>query len=87
MDKHKLTIRVLVSVIAVLLLVIIYAFVIKPGISGYVVNKQISAYNQGQADLINEILVQMQQNSGSASIPLGNYTLVLGGQLLENSVQ
>lgn len=85
MDGNKRTVRILVSVIAVLVLFIIFAFVVKPAINSYVVNKQVGAYNQGQTDLLNNLLVQMQGNDGVATIPVGNYTLVLNGQLLDNN--
>lgn len=83
MNTNK-TVKILVFVIAALLLINIYAFAVKPAVSSYVTNKQIGAYNQGQIELLNNILAQMQNNNGAATIPVGNYTLVLNGQLVEN---
>lgn len=79
-DRTKLTIKILVLIIVLLVLVVAYALAIKPAVSGYVINKQVGAYQQGQADLLNNILVQMQQ-VGYAKLPIGNYTLLLQGQL------
>ncbi len=80
-DKSKLTIRILILIIALLALAVLYAFVIRPTVSGFVMNKQIDAYNQGQTDLLNNILVQLQQ-TGNAQISVGDeYTLTLTGRL------
>lgn len=79
-DRARLTIKILVLIIVLLVLVVAYALAVRPAISGYIVNKQVGAYQQGQADLLNNILVQMQQ-VGYAQIPVGNYTLFLQGQL------
>ena len=87
MDSNKKLIKVLVIVIVVLVLFIAYAFAIRPALSNYVINKQVSAYNQAQTDLLNNILVQMQQNNGRADLNVGNYTLVLSGQLIENTAK
>jgi len=80
MDKNKLTMRILVLVIALLLLVIAYAFAIRPAVTGYVTDKQIGAYNQGQIDLLNDVFVQLNQ-AGFAQYSLDeNQVLVIQGQ-------
>ena len=62
----------LIAVIVVLVGFIIYAFGIRPAISGYVVNAQ----NQGAQIAVNYIITQVSQN-GYVQIPVGNQTLVL----------
>lgn len=63
----------LVLIIVVLAGVLIYAFVIAPSLTGYVVGKQ----NEGVQIAINSILLQVQQN-GFVQIPVGeNQTLFL----------
>ena len=52
---------ILIVIILVLLSVILYSFVLKPSINGYVVNKQIDSYNQGVNDALNTLLLQLQQ--------------------------
>ena len=72
--NSKVTIKILVIVIVVLALALIYVLAIKPAVSGFVVDKQVSAYEMGytqaQADLLNNIIVQLQQ-AGYAQIPVG----------------
>lgn len=75
-ERISLVLGILVFIIVVLAGIVIYAFVVKPAVSDYVYNKQISAYNQGQTDLLNNILLQIQQ-AGYVGIPVGNQTLVL----------
>ena len=82
-NKNKRTVAILVIVIVLLALAVLYAFVLRPKISGYVVNKQVGAYRQAQADLINNMLVQLQQ-TGRVQFPIGNYTLVMAGKLVPN---
>ena len=86
-EKNKLIMRILILVIVLLVLVIAYAFAIRPAVSGYVVDKQISAYNQGQADLLNSMWAQIQQ-TGTAQIPVAeNQVLVLQGQIFNTDQQ
>ena len=85
-NKNKRTVAILVVIIVLLAIAVLYAFVIRPKISGYVVNKQVGAYRQAQADLMNNMLVQLQQ-TGRVQFPIGNYTLVMAGKLVPNNQQ
>jgi len=74
-NKTSVLITVLVLVIVILLAAVLYAFVIKPAISGYTVQKQ----TEGVQIAVNSILAQIQQN-GFVQIPYGpsgNQTLIL----------
>lgn len=71
-DRRNVLIVVLGLVVVIFALVMIYAFIIRPAISGYTVQKQTEGVNIA----INSILAQLQQN-GFVQIPLGNQTLVL----------
>lgn len=75
-DKPRVTIAILTIIVIILALVVVYAFLVQPAISSYISGKQISAYNQGQADLLNTILLQIQQ-AGYVGIPIGDQTLIL----------
>ena len=75
-DADKRTIRILVVIIILLALVFLYVFVLKPAISGYVVNKQTDAYYRAQVDVWNNMLVQLNQN-GYVQFTAGNQTLIL----------
>jgi len=75
-DRTKVTMTVLIVLVVILAIAVVYAFVVGPAISDYVANKQISAYNQGQSDLLNNILLNIQQ-VGFVRIPVGNQSLVL----------
>ncbi len=82
-DKNKLIIRILLLVIVLLSLVVIYAFVVRPAVSGFAINNYAQGYNQGQIDLLNNIVVQLQQ-AGNAQIPVGeSQVLVLQGQIYQ----
>lgn len=69
--RNKL-VFVLVAVIVVLALLVLYAFAIRPAVSGYTINAQ----NEGINYALSSIVSQVQQN-GYAQIPVGNQTLVL----------
>jgi len=71
-DKKKVLITLLVAVIVILAAIIVYAFLIRPNITGYVVDRQ----NEGIEFAIAAIVSQIQQN-GFAQIPVGNETLYL----------
>jgi len=75
-DKKKILITVLVAVIIVLIAIIIYAFVIRPGITGFIVQKQTEGYNYCLGVVTQNILTQIQQN-GFVQFPVGNQTLIL----------
>jgi len=71
-NRTNTLIAVLVAIIVVLAVIMIYAFLIKPKISGYTVEKQ----TEGVQIAINYIVAQLQQN-GFVQIPVGNQTLYL----------
>ena len=80
-DKNKLTMRILILVIALLALAVLYAFVVRPTVTGYAVNNYEQGYMRAQSDLLSNIWTQIQQ-TGYAQIPLGeNQVLVLQGQI------
>jgi len=81
MEKSKLTVRILILVIALLALVVLYAFVIRPAVTGYAINNYEQGYIRAQGDLINNIWTQIQQ-TGNAQIPVGeNQVLLLVGEI------
>jgi len=83
MEKSKLTMRILILVIALLALAVLYAFAIRPAVTGYAVDKYSQGYYQGQSDLLSNVWTQIQQ-VGYAQIPLGeNQVLVLQGQIAQ----
>ena len=71
-DKRKVLITILIAVIVVMAAILVYIFLIRPNITGYVFDKQIEAQNI----LLANILTQIQQN-GFVQIPVGNGTLFL----------
>ena len=73
-NNSKRVTKVLVAVIVVLALLVIYSFVVKPAVSGYIV----SAQNTGVASLMGSIISELNQTGGYVQIPIrGNQTLVL----------
>lgn len=88
-DKNKLVVRILILIIVLLLLAVLYAFVVRPTVTGYAINKYTQGYYQGQTDLLSNILTQIQQTAdsqgiGSAQVPFGeNQVLVLQGQIFQ----
>ena len=81
MEKSKLTMRILILVIALLALVVLYAFAIRPAVTGYAINNYEQGYIRAQGDLINNIWTQIQQ-TGNAQIPVGeNQVLLLVGEI------
>ena len=72
MAEKGVLIAVLVAVIIILVGVIIYAFVIKPAYTGYVVDRQVEGYNICVTNLIS----QLQQN-GFVQLTLGNQSIYL----------
>ena len=71
-NKRNVLITILIVVIVVMAAILVYAFVIQPGITGYAVDN----YNQGIEFTIATIISQIQQN-GFVQIPVGNQTLIL----------
>ena len=67
--------------IALLALAVLYAFAVRPAVTGYAVDKYTQGYYQAQGDLINNIWTQIQQ-TGNAQIPVGeNQVLLLVGEI------
>ena len=80
-DKNKLTMRILVLVIALLVLAVLYAFVVRPVVTGYAINNYEQGYMRAQTDLLTNIWTQIQQ-TGTAQIPVGeNQVLLLAGEI------
>lgn len=71
-NRTNILIAILFLVIIVLAGTMVYAFLIKPKISGYTVQKQ----TEGVQIAVNYIVAQLQQN-GFVQIPIGNQTLIL----------
>ena len=69
-NKTGLIMKILLLIISILIIVIVYAFVVRPAITGYVTN----AYNKGVQDAVISI---MQQSSQCQQVPLifGNQTM------------
>jgi len=84
-DKNKLVIRILILVIVLLALAVLYAFAIRPAVTGYAIDNYEQGYVQGQIALLNNVVIQMQQTAnaqgaGSAQFPIGeNQVLVIQG--------
>ena len=66
-NKSGLVIAILALLVLVFGIMVSYAFIAKPLISGYVTK----TYNQGATDTLNVILGQVQQQ-GYVEIPVGN---------------
>ena len=67
--------------IALLALVVLYAFVVRPAVTGYAINNYEQGYIRAQGDLVNNIWTQIQQ-TGNAQIPVGeNQVLLLVGEI------
>lgn len=71
-NRTSLLIGFLVLVIAILVIVVLIAFWIKPTFDSYVVQKQVDAQNV----VLSNIVSQVQQN-GVVQIPIGNQSLFL----------
>ncbi len=71
-DKAKVLVTVLTLLVVVLGMLVVYAFVLRPAMSGYIVKSQ----NDGAMALISYMVSQIQQQ-GYTQIPVGNQTLVL----------
>jgi len=71
-DKKKVLITLLVAVIVILAAIIVYAFLIRPGVTGYAVDRQREGYQIAILDI-------MQQAVTCQTVPLtfGNQTINL----------
>lgn len=65
-DKKARIMAVLVGVIVILVLVLLYFFVVRPGMDNFVMNKQIEGVNMAYGDVVNQIQAQ-----GYFALPLG----------------
>lgn len=72
MKDKKFLVPILVGVIVILMLLVVYAFVVKPAINGYAVK----SYNEGVNYALGTIVSQLQTN-GYVKIPLSNNQSVL----------
>jgi flagellar basal body-associated protein FliL len=75
-DTKSIWITVLALVVVIMALVMIYAFVIQPAISGYTVQKQ----NEGAVQGANYVLSQIVNTVGQCqtfALPVGNQTIHL----------
>jgi hypothetical protein len=77
-SKRDILVISLIIVIAILLGIVLYFFLIQPAINAQVINWANKGYTQAQVDIINTILSQIQEN-GYVSIPTGveNQTMIL----------
>lgn len=66
-SRTGLIIGILLLVIGLLVMFLVYAFVVRPQITGYVIDRQIEA----QSILISNIITQVQQQ-GFVQIPINN---------------
>jgi len=71
-NKQGVLITILVLVIVILAGILAYVFLVRPTLTGYVVDRQIEGYNI----CLSSIVSQVQQN-GFVQIPIGNQTLYL----------
>ena len=71
-NRTRILITVLVLIIVVLAGIVVYSFLIKPQISGYVTNKQIEGANLVLTQIVNTV-VQCQ----TFPLPIGNQTIHL----------
>ncbi|HEA46382.1 MAG TPA: hypothetical protein ENH99_01220 [Candidatus Pacearchaeota archaeon] len=71
-DRNKLLVTFLVLVIVILVAIVAFTFLIKPAVTGYVVDKQIGAQNV----LLNNIIAQAAQCQ-TVTLPFGNQTINL----------
>ncbi len=85
--KYKSTslTKILVIVIVLLVIVMVYAFAIRPAVSGFVVDKQVDAYNQGYTQAWVDLTTQIRQTAdaqgwGTAQFTIGENQVSIVGQ-------
>jgi len=59
-DKTRVTIAILIAVIIVLASLVAYTFLVRPALSGYVVDRQLEGYNYALLEIA-QIAAQCQQ--------------------------
>jgi len=68
---------ILIVIILALVAVMVYAFVVRPSITGYVVNQQNLGYNVGYNQALSDLVNQVGQ-AGFVQIPVGaNQSVIL----------
>ena len=67
---------ILVLLVVVLGVIVIYSYVAKPVVTGYVTKTYNQGVSQGANDVLS-VLVNQIQTQGYVQIPVGNQTLVL----------
>ena len=72
----KTVIWIMLVVILVLLLFIGYVFLVKPAYTGFVADQQITGYQIGYQQVVNNMLTQLQQ-TGYVQLNVGNQTIIL----------
>ena len=70
-NKTNILMVFLILVIVVLAAIVLYAFVIGPAYTGFIVEKQTEGAQYGAQITIESILTQWQQNNGIVQIPIG----------------
>ncbi|MEK6847778.1 MAG: hypothetical protein AABX50_01475 [Nanoarchaeota archaeon] len=82
MANKNILIAILVLVIVILAGVVVYAFVLRPAYTGYVVDRQVEGYNV----CVSNFISQLQQN-GFVQIDLGNQSIYLAPIVPEQQTQ
>ena len=87
MDRNKRVIRILTVLVVILALVVLYALLIRPAVLNNQINVYTRGHTQGQVDLLNNMVTQLQQ-TGLIQIPVGeDQVLVLQGQIAQTTPQ
>ena len=87
MDKSKRVIRILTVFVVVLALVVLYTLLIRPAVLTNQINVYTRGHTQGQVDLLNNMVTQLQQ-TGLIQILVGeDRVLVLQGQIAQTTPQ
>ena len=75
-NRLKVVVVLLVLIVVILAGILLYAFVLKPKVTGYLTGYTTQGQIQGVQFCVGDILSQLQQN-GFVQFPLGNQTLIL----------
>ena len=76
MDRNKRVIRILTVLVVILALVVLYALLIRPAVLNNQINVYTRGHTQGQVDLLNNMVTQLQQ-TGYVQLNIGNQTIIL----------
>ena len=74
--KTKWIIGILILLVLILGMIVVYTYVAKPVITGYVTKTYNQGASQGANDVLS-VLINQIQTQGYVQIPVGNQTLVL----------